>query len=159
MSSALAAPPLQDPLFDSLKDRTITRVWGQWLRSLVNRAQATASSIASAAIALTNQNAAIGATSLIPLGTGLYRVTWEFRVTTADGVSSSLRLLIQTTEGGVSCTQNSAIYTGDATNAPQSGVFLVNCDQSSPLQYATTYASNTAAKMKYSLTIQVEQVG
>jgi hypothetical protein len=156
MAATLSAPPLQTELIESAKAPYITRAWENWLRALVGRAQAAASAIVT--LALTAQSASIGLTSAVPVASGLYRVTYRFRVTSAAGVSSSLAVGVTTTEGGVACTQSSADYTGNVTNAPQSGSFLVHTDPSTPLQYFTTYASSPAAAMVYELDLIVEQL-
>lgn len=155
MASTLPAPPLQTPLIDSPKTGLITRVWGQWLLlSLVGRIQAAAAAIV--AIALTGLTASIGTTAIVPVANaGLYRVNYRFRVTTPASVSSSLQFTVTTTDGGITCNQSSAAYTGNATNAPQSDAVIVRCDASTPLSYSTTYASVGTA-MVYRLDVTVE---
>jgi hypothetical protein len=154
MSTNLSAPPLQTQLIESVRDLTITKVWASWLRSLVDRAQVAAYAIAS--VALTAQVASIGLTSLVPVASGRYRVSYRFRVSTAAGTSSSVQFSVSTTEGGVVCTQSSAAYTGNLTSAPQSGSFVVHADPSTPLQYATTYASVGVPAAAYDLDVTVE---
>lgn len=154
MSATLSAPPLQTPLIEGPKEPYITKVWASWLRSLVDRAQVAAFAVKT--VALTAQTASLGLTSLAPLASGLYRVTYRFRVSTAAGVSSSLKVTISDTEGGIAVTQSSAAYTGNATNAPQSGSFLVHADPTTPLQVSTTYASNPAGAMVYELDVLLE---
>jgi hypothetical protein len=156
VATSLASPPLQTELIESARNPLITKVWAAWLRSLVDRAQVAAFSIIT--VSLTLQGASIGLTSLVPLASGLYRVSYRFRITTAAGVSSSLQFAVSTTDGAVVCTQSSAAYTGNVTNAPQAGVFIVRADPATPLQYQTTYASNAAGVMKYSLDVTVEQL-
>lgn len=154
MPASLAAPPIQTPLADSPRELLITKVWANWLRSLIDRAEVAAYEVKT--VQLTGQTASIGLTSLIALASGLYRVSYRFRVTTAATTSSSLQVTITTTDGGITVTQSSAAYTGNATNAPQSGVFIVQVDASSPLQYSTTYASSGATAMAYALDLIVE---
>ncbi len=162
MPTNLAPPPLQTPLVEPpLPGRfptwQITRVWHKWFQSVTDRVETSAYAVASALVALQNQTASIGLTSLVPLASsGLYRVSWRFRVATAGGVSSSLQLSIVTTDRTVTVTQSTAAYTGNSTAAPQSGSFLVRCDASVPLQYTTTYASAGVPAMAYDLDISCE---
>lgn len=157
MATELSAPPMQTPLSEAInRDQMITKVWANWLRALVNRAQVAAYAVIT--VALTGQSASIGLTSLVPSASGLYRVSYRFRVTTAAGVTSSLQVSVATTEGGVTCTQSSAAYTGNATGAPQSGSFIVRADAATPLQYSSTYASNPVAAMIYALDWFVESL-
>jgi hypothetical protein len=114
--------------------------------------------VAVKAIAVAAQAAAIPTTDLIPLASGLYRVSYRFRVSTAAGVSSSLQLTVTTTEGGIPCTQSSPAYTGNATNAPQSGAFIVKADPSSPLAYSFSYASNPGSAMVFEADVRVESL-
>lgn len=156
MATILSAPPLQTALIESAQTGLITRVWHAWFRSLVDRAQVAAYAVTS--VNLTGQSASIGATSLIPLASGLYRVSYRFRVTTAAGVSSSLQVTFTTTDGAVTVNYQNAAYTGNAVNAPQSGTFIIRTDPSTPLTYSVTYASNAAGAMIYALDITVEQL-
>lgn len=154
MAATLSAPPLQTPLIEGPKEPYITKVWASWLRALVDRAQVAAFAVKS--VALTAQAATLGLTSLSPAASGLYRVSYRFRVSTAAGVSSSLQVTITGTEGGIAVTQSSAAYTGNATDKPQSGSFLVHADPATPIQVSTTYASNPAAAMQYELDTVLE---
>jgi hypothetical protein len=158
----LSAPPLQTPIVELSKapgafPGQMTKAFENWLRALVKRAQSAAYQ-AVAAVSVSGQNAAIALTSLIPSANGRYRVSYHARVTTAAGVSSSLQVTITATEGGVTCNYADAAYTGNATNAPQSGSFVVKADPSTPLSYSTAYASNAAGAMVYTLDITVEQL-
>lgn len=150
----LAPPPLTTDLIVSPKELTITKPWEEYLRARDLRIQATASTIVERS--LTGQNASIGLTSLIPSASGVYRVSYRFRITTPAGVASSLQVSVATIEGGVNCTQSSAAYAGNVNNAPQSGTFLVKCDPATPLQFFTTYVSNPAAAAIYDLELRAE---
>jgi hypothetical protein len=114
---------------------------------------------AAASVALTGQQASIPLTALVGLpSTGVYRISWRIRVTQAATTSSSIQLVITTTEGGVVCTQQSAAYTGNATNAPQSGLFVVRPDGDIPIEFSTVYASVGATPMKHDLDLVVESL-
>lgn len=157
MASKIAPPPLQTELVESSRDLHITKVWGTWLRSLVDRAQVAAVSIVS--IGLANHSASVSLATLIPLASGRYRVSYRFRVTTPAGVSSSLQVSVTTTEGGISCTQTGPAFTGNVTNQPQSGSVLVNADPSTPISYSIAYASNPGAALVFEADVVVEQLG
>jgi uncharacterized membrane protein len=134
----------------------ITKAWNEWFRSVVTRAQDAA--VALVTIALSAQTASLGLTTLIPVAAaGLYRVSYRFRVSTAASVSSSLDVTVSTTEGGIACQQTSAAYTGNATNRPQSGAFLVKADAATPIQISTAYAS-VGTPMVYELDYVAEQI-
>lgn len=159
MPTNLAAPPLQTPLIEppgraQQPTWLITKVWANWIRSLTERSEDSAYQVQT--VRLEAQTASIGLTSLIADASGLYRVSYRFRVTTAAGVSSSLQVNIVTTDGAVVVTQSSAAYTGNSTGAPQSGTFIVRADAASPLQYEVVYASNPGAAMAYEVEFLVE---
>lgn len=153
----LAPPPLQTPLIQSPTDGLITKAWGAYFRSIADRAQTTAASVfAQTFAALTD---AQPLTTLVPIAAGRYRVSYELRVTTPAGVSSSVQAVVTTVEGGVTCTQNGPALTANATNQPLSGAAIVNCDPSTPLQASTVYSANPANGMAYSITWLVEFLG
>ena len=156
MASNLAAPPLQTGLIESATKPYITRVWNNWFQSVVERVAAAAYRVASP-VAITNGAASIPATDLLssPV-TGLYRITYRFRVTQAATVSSSLILTVTATDGGVACALATAAYTGNAVNQPQTGTVLVRSDNGAPITYAFTYASVGGVPMIYSGDILVE---
>ena len=154
---AISPVPHQTTLAEAQGRMTLP--WVNWCNDVRN-ALNVGTLVLNTAPALTAQSASIGATA-VPLPTlteGLYRVSWYFRVTTVDAVSSSLRLTIGHTDGAVACTQATAAYTGNVVTAPQSGVFLVRADAGSSITYATTYASNTPGQMIYALSVAIEQV-
>ena len=156
MATTIAAPPLQTPLVESIKDLTITKVWGTWLRALVDRAQVAAYAVQR--VSLTAQTASIASSDLVPLASGIYRVSYRFRISTADAVSSSLQVTVTTTEGGASCSYIGTAYTGNVTNRPQAGSVIVHADPSSPVSYSTTYASNTPGAMAYEIDVFCESL-
>jgi hypothetical protein len=165
---ALDPPPDKAPI----ADRWFTS--GDWLRwflaiwgnvsaqpLLIGLTTSTPGSPAtSPPVSLTNQNAAIATTPIpLPTLTGEpCRITWYARITTADGVSSSLTVTISWTEGGVAKSVSGAALTGDSIGTLQSGTVMIPADQGTPINYATAYASNTPNKMKYRLIVMVEQL-
>jgi len=160
MAIALPPPPLDTAIVETgtglgVVTGSMTRDFAEWLRSVTTRVSTSAYSPRSSAVTLTAQTTSIGLTTLLPSATGLYRVCWRFRLSTAATTSSSLLVTITATDG-VTVTYASAAYTGNVTNAPQSGVFLVRADAGTPLSYSTTYASSGATAMVYELDITLE---
>ncbi len=162
----LAGPPLQDSVIEldptDPKRRDpfyMAKTWLLWLMdSLVKAVQAAPQILTT--VALAAQSATIGATA-IPLGSltaGVYRVSYYARITTPDGMASSLTVNLSWVESGVALSVSGAAITGDATSSVQSGSALVIGDAAAAISYGTTYSSNTPAKMKYRLTVVVERV-
>lgn len=163
MATVLAPPPLQSEIIERGQDGKLTglmtRVFQQWLLSVTTRVQTSAT--VTKVVTLTAQTASISTTPIVPAGTlasGLYRISWYQRVTTAAAMSSSLTTTISWTDGGASQAFSGAAMTGNTTSTNQSGEILVNVDGATAVSYATTYASNAAAQMVYKLSIVVELV-
>ena len=112
-------------------------------------------------VVLTNQNASI-ATTAFPLGTfpgGRYRLSWYLRITTVDGVSSSVTVAFGFTESGSAQVLTGSAFAIDAVTPPQTGSApLIVSDAGASITYSTTYASNTPGKMIYNLTLTIEQL-
>lgn len=114
-------------------------------------------------IALTEleaQNTSLSATPLEigSVASGLYRITYYARITTPAVTSSSLTVTFSWTDGGVSPSVSGAAMTGNLTTTVQSGTQTVQIDDGTPITFATTYASNGAGQMQYSLRIAVERL-
>jgi hypothetical protein len=62
------------------------------------------------------------------------------------------------TDGGVSQTQSGAAMTGNLTTTHQSGTYVVRIDESTPISFETTYASNGAQAMNYALDVVAERL-
>jgi hypothetical protein len=123
-----------------------------------------------ATVDLTSQTAAISAATLFAVvNAGQYRVSWNSKVTTAAGTSSTLGPLTITytdpdgtvvvvicTAGGVG---GGAGTTGTGNNT-STALFgfpaLLNCKAGTNIQYAMGYASNAANAMAYNLHIRLE---
>lgn len=156
------------PVFTDLADK-LGRITGKWLSWITDPGSGDALGLAQAiaqavgqpvnAVQLTSQNAAIATTSF-PLGSfpgGLYRLSWYLRVTTADGVASSVTVTFGWTEGGLALTASGSAVTGDTTSTFQTGSApLILTDAGSPITYATAYSSNTPNKMNYELMLTIE---
>jgi hypothetical protein len=129
-----------------------------------------------AAVNLTAQTAAIATTTLFfltPLfvASGQYRLSWNAKVTTAAGTSSTLGALtiVYTDPDGVVQTITAAALshagavettdTGNSTTTVLLGIpILMNCKVSTSITYAFAYASNAAAAMNYNLNLLLERI-
>ena len=138
---------------------TMGKDFGNWLFTSVVQQIATAPSLYPA-VSLVAQSASIGTTPIpLPaLATGVYRVTYYTRITTADAVSSSLTITLSWTDGAVTCSLSGAALTTNTTATVQSSTAMVSIDASSPISYSVTYASNTPGAMKFKLIMLVEAV-
>ena len=121
---------------------------------------------------LTAQTAAITTTTLFAVpasGAGQYRVSWNAKVTTVAGVSSTLGPLtiVYTDPDAVvqtitaSAQSNAGVIetsdSGNVTTTVMLGLPLqLNCKASTNITYAFAYASNAAATMQYNLHIKLE---
>jgi len=128
--------------------------------------------ITQAAVALTAQTASIGTTTLFAVVTaGEYLLTWNSKVTTAAGVSSTLGPLtiVYTDPDSVVQTITAAAQiaagtiatssTGNSTTTVLLGIpLLLNCKASTNITYAMAYASNAASAMNYNLNIKLAGV-
>lgn len=111
-------------------------------------------------VTLEAQAASIGTTPIPTdtLAAGLYRVTVSQRITVAAGVSSSLQTTISWTDGGVAQSFSGTALTANTTATTGSFTLLMHIDATTPISYATTYASNAAGAMEYRLDLVLEQV-
>src|SRR4029434_6701873 len=154
--SSLPPIPYESPVLDG---QYLSSDYYQWLFDLQRRTDASAA-LLGRPLQLTNQSAAIPITTIpLPLlSSGLYILRYYARVTTPDGVSSSLTVKLGWTESSVALTASSPAMTGDSTTTVTSSSIMVNLDANTPLTYQTLYASNTPNKMKYRLSITVEMM-
>lgn len=127
-----------------------------------------------ASVDLTAQAASIGTTTLYAVpstNAGQYRLSWDAKVTTADGASSTLGALtiVYTDPDGVNqtivagaLTAAGAIATtatGNATTTVLLGVpITLNCKASTNVTYAFAYASGTGGAMHYNLHLRLEEL-
>jgi hypothetical protein len=145
-------PPEQTDFNEGL----VTDPWVKWFQDNSN-------TLASAAtinetVELTAQGASIGTTSITSgtLATGIYRVTYYARITTVAVTSSSLTVTFSWVDGGVTVPISGTAITGNLTSSFGSGSLLMTVDNLTQITYSTTYASNGAGEMKYSLVIVLE---
>ncbi len=130
----------------------------RWLSQLVTVTASAPSAYPK--VSVSAQSAAIGVTNIpLPaLSAGDYSVAYYARVTTVDGVSSSLTVSLGWTESAVSLAFTGAAITTDTVTSVQSGVVIVRSDGGTPITYSTAYASNTPGKMRYRLDVVVSQL-
>jgi hypothetical protein len=109
---------------------------------------------------LTAQAASIGATDFSggDLAAGVYRLSYYMRITQAATTSSSLEIVLDWTDGSQTPSFAGAALTGNLLTTYQTGSLLIHVDASSPVRYATTYASVGATAMQYRLDLTLEQV-
>jgi hypothetical protein len=132
--------------------------FNNWLLELTTRLNASPESVGDS-ISVSASAASIASTAaFVPLGAGMFRVSYYVRVVQAGTVSSSIQVSIGSTDEGISCTQSSAAATGNTTATVLSGSFVVRSDQAAAITYATTYASVGATAMNYDLIVTVEQI-
>lgn len=128
----------------------ITLPWGIFIRDL--REDLDATPIEEDSFEVTGQDASIGATTIVtPEQTGYYSFTYYAAITTAGTTSSSLTVAISWTDGGVVKSKTFTAITGNTIATTQSETYLMAVDAAAPITYTTTYASNAAGEMKYTL--------
>lgn len=108
---------------------------------------------------ITAQTDAIGTTTIYtPQQAGLYRLSWYFRKTVADGAASSLTMTFGWSDLGAALTVAGAALTTDATTAVQQGSVLLRADALSSLTFSVAYASTTPNRMQYDVGVTVEEL-
>lgn len=162
MANELNVPPptFEDPFVDD-NGRLSSEAFNYFVTTLLPRIGQTASIFGGTTPSFDEETNAAIAPTAFPLGalsTGLYRVMVFLRVTTGDGVSSSVAPVLGFVSDGVTCTMTGDALTSDAIDEPISQAFLVNVDQPGPIAIATLYASNTPNAMFYRLIATVERV-
>jgi len=155
----MAGPPM--PSRDQMTDPVtglIRRTWQVWLRNLTTTVNDAPVRIQT--VSLSGQAASIGTTAIpsAPLSTGLYRVTWYLRITTAAATSSSLTVSFGWTDQTVTMSLSGAAVTGNTTTTSQTGTALLSADNASPVTYATSYTSVGTPAMQYALNLILEAV-
>jgi hypothetical protein len=125
-----------------------------------------------AAVDLTGQTAAIATTTLFtPTNAGQFRLSWNSKVTTVAGTSSTLgpltitytdpdgvvQTIVAVAQIGVGTIQTNSA--GNLTTTVLLGLpILLNCKAGVAIQYAFGYASNAANVMAYNLHIRLESM-
>lgn len=154
-------PPYQDE-FEERDDQE--QPTGYFSRSWLNFFTALRVGVGSAARQLkrvpVSGSVVAGATpfSLGTLAAGLYRVSWNGRVKTPAGVSSSFRIHLGYTDGGVALVVDGANVNGNLSSSKDLGDALLRIDNGSPITYTIDYASNPAAAMVYAIDFVIESL-
>lgn len=156
MSQPLDTPPYRSDVTE--KPGLLSGDWTRWLQLFWARLSSAVQFVGKT-VALTDQSAAIAATTLQTVTQGgLYRVSWYARVTVADGVSSSVQLTLTWREGSHTSTKTFTALTGDTTSTYDGLVWPFYADSGTVVQYSVAYASNTPLKMRYRLAMATELV-
>lgn len=155
MAVEIAPIPLGTPIV--AKEGTINiffrQLWEQ-LRAAVKVVPTLGTGYSASGVAA----AIVGALLQVTTTGALYRVTYYFRKTTADGVASSLRFRWHWTENGAPLSKDGTANVTDTTAAVSSESFLFFCDQNVGITFDVDYVSNTPGNMKYIIWIRVEQL-
>jgi hypothetical protein len=155
MPTQIEPLPNDAPMVDA-QTRRITPVWYRYLSvAIVGRLQASA--FVTKAVTRTGQAAAIGATPIAQGSAGLYRVSWNLRVTQPATTSSSLTVTIANTDGGINVVQSGPALTGNSLITLQSGLVLVRADAATAITYAVAYTSVGATPLQYAISVVAEQ--
>jgi Na+/H+-translocating membrane pyrophosphatase len=136
----------------------LTRQWESWFALVVVAFKGLSRKVGT--VALTAQGAAIGATTAptaVVLG-GLYLVRYYIRVTRAATTSSSVRVTIAWTGGGVAMQEVGAALTGNTTATHESGTMMIRLDPGTTVSYAVAYASVGGTSAQYSFDLFLEEM-
>jgi hypothetical protein len=160
--------PLQDPITrvkraqykekPDPQEGLITDTWAYYLTTLAQVVTQSPNRISSATV--TAQTGSINTTDFSggAINSGLYRVSYYARITTAASGTSSLQVTIQWTDHGVLQAFNGDPMTGNTIGTFQQGGGLLFSDAASPISYSTVYASTGAGAMQYALYIILETI-
>lgn len=143
----------KDPLEGLLGDS-----WANYLGLMAQNVSQANTRLSSAS--LVDQEASISPTDLSggALRAGFYRVHYYMRVTRAATIGSSLTFTLSWDDLGVTQTESGAAETGNTTTTNQTGTFTFYSDATSPITFATTYASGGITTMQYRLAVFLEAI-
>ena len=170
MTQVFASLPLTDPIGRPPRERYIkTResdpltgmLTNPWIEYFSGQAVNDANRpIRINSISLTGQAASIGATDISTglISAGMYHVTAYFRITQAATVSSSLDVTYAWTESGVAVQTTSPSLVTNTITSIASYPFDFIADASSPITFATTYASVGGTPMQYRIDVALTRV-
>lgn len=137
-----------------------TDTWGRALASMVQSVNQAPNRIVSPILS-TAQTTSIAPTLIAPgqTASGLYRIAWYARVTTAAAVASSLTVTITFTDHTQAISFSGAALIGNTVTSAQSeSIPLFWSDALTPITYSTAYVSNPAAQMEYQLYVLLESM-
>jgi len=150
-----------------LQTGLVSSAWFEYFLQMQDRAENSPHAVAKVFDTLTDQSAAIAATSqtistptglTTKLSKGLYRVSTYVRITQAASTSSSLTVTLGWTDGTVACTSSGSAVTGNTTATTGSQSVMIRSDADGSVTYATAYSSSGATAMQYRLDVVLEQV-
>jgi len=156
MSLPLDPIPQAAPVIEG-QAGTLTGEWFRWLYPLWARVKAAVS--VAAVVSKSAQSGSIATTTAYSVTqTGLYRLSYRQRVTTAAGTSSSLTFTAGWREGAVTQSQAGAAMTGNTTTTQQNGTVFLRADSGTTITYAWAYVSVGAPVMAWAGDVVVEVV-
>ena len=167
VTSALINTEIDPMSGGDLQTGLVSNTWFEYFLQLQDRAANSAYVIAKEFDTLTDQSAAIAATSLTistptglttKLSKGLYRVSTYARITQAASTSSSLTVTLRWTDGTVACLSSGSAVSGNTTATTGSLDLMIRSDADADITYETAYSSSGATAMQYRLDIVLEQV-
>jgi len=167
VTSALINTEIDPMSGGDLQTGLVSSPWFEYFLQMQDRAANSAYVIAKEFDTLTDQSAAIAATSLTistptglttKLSKGLYRVSTYARITQAASTSSSLTVTLRWTDGTVDCTSSGSALTGNTTATTGSLDLMIRSDADADITYETAYSSSGATAMQYRLDLVLEQV-
>lgn len=154
-------PPYQDE-FEELDDQDrptgyFSRAWLNFFDRLWARTAAAPRKLKRVPIVVT---AIVGTTpfALGELAAGLYRVSWNTRVKTPAGVSSSCQVTLGYTDGGVPQTFVGDLLNTNTTTTKESQMKLLRVDVGTSITYSLAYASNPPGIMVGALDFVIEDL-
>jgi hypothetical protein len=149
----IAVPETNTPRFPRL---LVGGAWQRWLSNLTLTLDDRPARVAH--VPLAGQSASV-ATTPIPLATigpGVWRVSYQVRVTTPASVSSSIQVTVHWTRG-IAQSQAGAALVGNATTTREGVSVILRSDGSTPISYSTTYGS-VGTPMVYELDVVAEEL-
>ena len=167
VTSAVITTEINPTSGGDLQTGVVSSPWFEYFLQMQDRSEKSAYAVSREFDALTDQTAAIAATSLTistptglttKLSKGLYRVSTYARITQAASTSSSLTVTLGWTDGTVACTSSGSALTGNTTATTGSQSVVIRSDADGSVTYATAYSSSGATAMQYRLDIVLEQL-
>ena len=167
VTSALINTEIDPMSGGDLPTGLVSNTWFEYFLQMQDRVEKSPYAVGTLFDTLTDQSAAIAATSLTistptglttKLSKGLYRVLTYARITQAASTSSSLTVTLRWTDGTVACTSSGSAITGNTTATTGSLDVMIRSDADADITYETAYSSSGATAMQYRLDIVVAEV-
>ena len=167
VTSALINTEIDPMSGGDLPTGLVSNTWFEYFLQMQDRVEKSPYAVGTLFDTLTDQSAAIAATSLTistptglttKLSKGLYRVSTYARITQAASTSSSLTVTLRWEDGTVACTSSGSALTGNTTATTGSMDLMIRSDADASVTYETAYSSSGATAMQYRLDVVLEQV-